>query len=81
MSRGENLHPNGCSWATSPCERCYCWNGLLDCVTADRFLTPLSRLCVDFVTRPGECCPVCINYVVRHIKCKRRWKKNQLKYM
>lgn len=53
---GGKLHPSGSSWAPSPCQSCDCWNGQPMCMTGDCAVP--SSLCVDFLTYPGECCPV-----------------------
>ncbi|KAM6960594.1 kielin/chordin-like protein [Aplochiton taeniatus] len=57
--KGEG-HPEGSSWFadSTPCMTCMCVDGVTTCSEV-RCLSP----CVNTITVPGECCPVCADCV------------------
>ncbi|XP_047453521.1 kielin/chordin-like protein [Mugil cephalus] len=57
---GGEEHTEGSSWFadSTPCMTCMCVDGVTTCSEV-RCLSP----CVNFITVPGECCPVCADCV------------------
>lgn len=64
---GGEEHTEGSSWFadSTPCMTCMCVDGVTTCSEV-RCLSP----CVNFISVPGECCPVCAGKQMRkHISC------------
>ncbi|XP_042352823.1 kielin/chordin-like protein [Plectropomus leopardus] len=57
---GGEEHPEGSSWFadSTPCMTCMCVDGVTTCSEV-RCLSP----CINFISVPGECCPVCADCV------------------
>lgn len=53
---GGEEHTEGSSWFadSTPCMTCMCVDGVTTCSEV-RCLSP----CINFISVPGECCPVC----------------------
>lgn len=60
---GGEEHTEGSSWFadSTPCMTCMCVDGVTTCSEV-RCLSP----CVNFISVPGECCPVCAGKNSKH---------------